>query len=264
MLRRFFSSRAEPMPAVAAAIPDGQRVYAIGDIHGRRDLLDDLLARIDHDDRDRPPAATTLVFLGDIVDRGPESAQVVERLRGLAATRNARFLTGNHEELFLLALRGDPEALRVFCRAGGRETLLSYGMGAAEYATLRYEEIAERLAALVPAAHRAFVESFEDRIVIGDYAFVHAGVKPGVPVGEQRVEDLRWIRQPFLSHRQPFDKLIVHGHTITDEVEDTGVRIGLDTGAYRTGKLTALGLEGKRRWVIDTVAGSRVLTSLAA
>lgn len=259
MLKRLFSSRVERV-IVPASLPAGQRVYAVGDIHGRRDLLDDLLTRIDRDDAARPGAQTTLVFLGDLVDRGPTSAQVVERLLQLSGERpDTRFLLGNHEEIFLLALSGDLEALRLFCRVGGRETILSYGMDEATYAALDYRELAACLPTLVPAAHREFLEAFEDLIVLGDYAFVHAGVKPGVALEAQRAEELRWIREPFLSHRQPFDKFIVHGHTITEDIDDAGVRIGIDTGAYRSNRLTALGLESDQRWVIDTISGTRPL-----
>ena len=256
MISKLFKSRPGAKPALAA-IPEGQRVYAVGDIHGRADLLDTLIAQIEADDRDRGPAETTLIFLGDIVDRGPGSAAVVERLRTLAQQRDAvRFLLGNHEEIFLGALDGEPKALRLFCRIGGRETVLSYGMQAAEYERLDYEELVHRLADLVPEEHRRFLESFEDMIVIGDYAFVHAGVRPDTPLDRQKTADLRWIRDPFLDHRTRLEKTIVHGHTMTDEIETRGHRIGIDTGAYTSGRLTALGLEGHEVWHLQT-GGSR-------
>lgn len=256
MISKLFKSRSVAQPALAA-IPEGQRIYAVGDIHGRADLLDALIALIEADDRDRGPAETTLIFLGDIVDRGPASAAVVERLRTLAQQRGSvRFLLGNHEEIFLGALDGEPKALRLFCRIGGRETVLSYGMEAAEYERLDYEELVHRLADLVPADHRRFLDGFEDMIVIGDYAFVHAGVRPDTPLDRQRTADLRWIRDPFLDHRARLEKTIVHGHTMTDEIEHRGHRIGIDTGAYATGRLTALGLEGREVWHLQT-GGSR-------
>lgn len=250
MLRRFLPARRGSEPV--AAVPPGQRVYAIGDIHGRLDLLDAALARIAADDAARAPAETSLIFLGDLVDRGPDSAGVVERLRRLAAERaNTRFLLGNHEEVFLLSLAGDPRALRLFCRIGGRETLLSYGVAPDDYERLSYEEVAERLTALVPSSHRAFLDGFEQLVVVGDYAFAHAGVRPGVPFADQKVEDLRWIREPFLDHRGALEKVVVHGHTIREEVEFRRHRIGIDTGAYATGRLTVLGLEGEMRWIVD-------------
>lgn len=251
MLNRLFPRRDTP---VAARVPAGQRIYAIGDVHGRRDLLDRLLLMIGQDDAGRPPAQTTLIFLGDYVDRGPDSAGVVDLLRQFATDRevDARFLAGNHEEVFLLALGGDERATRLFCRIGGRETVLSYGIAADDYEQMSYSEVSARLQALVPEAHRAFLTGLEDMIVIGDYAFVHAGIRPGVALAEQRQEDLRWIREPFLNHRGRLEKVVVHGHTISLEVEMPGHRIGLDTGAFQTDRLTALGLEGAERWTLQT------------
>ncbi len=252
MLTKLFKSRGGASAAVAE-LPAGERVYAIGDIHGRLDLLDALLVEVDADDFARPRAKTTLVFLGDLVDRGPQSAEVVERLRCLAGERpGTRFLLGNHEEVFLAALDGSERALRGFCKIGGRETMLSYGIDPHRYERMSYDELAEALEVIVPPEHRAFLRGFEDMVVIGDYAFVHAGVDPGVALCSQDVADLRWIREPFLDHRKRLEKLIVHGHTITPEVEWRAHRIGIDTGAYESGKLTALGLEGGERWLLQT------------
>lgn len=252
MISKLFPSRRRAAET-APAIPEGQRVYAIGDIHGCADLLDELLGRIEADDAERGAAETSIVLLGDLVDRGPDSARVIDRLIALVDVRpGTRFLLGNHEEIFLGALDGEPKALRLFCRIGGRETVLSYGMAAAEYERLDYEELVNRLGQIVPPAHRAFFERFEDMIVIGDYAFVHAGVRPDTPLDQQRGGDLRWIRDPFLDHRSRLGKMIVHGHTITGAVETRPHRIGIDTGAYTTGRLTALGLEGDRRWELQT------------
>lgn len=244
------------------AVPAGERVYAVGDIHGRLDLLDDLLARIDADDAGRPAAATQLVFLGDLVDRGPDTAGVVERLMTLAADgARARFILGNHEEIFLRALGGDMESLRLFVRIGGRETILSYGVSERDYDRTDYDELLALIRRAVPEAHVDFMKSFEDRIEIGDYAFVHAGVRPGVPLDDQRVADLRWIRSTFLNHPGDFGKMIVHGHSISDEADVRGNRIGIDTGAYATGRLTALGLEGERRWFLATDAAGETIAA---
>jgi serine/threonine protein phosphatase 1 len=252
MISKLFPSRRRAIDT-APAIPPGQRVYAIGDIHGCADLLDDLIERVEADDSARGPAETSIIFLGDLVDRGPQSAAVIDRLIALADSRpRVRLLLGNHEEIFLGALDGEPKALRLFCRIGGRETVLSYGMAPDEYERLDYEELVHRLDALVPPAHRAFFARFEDMIVIGDYAFVHAGVRPDTPLDQQRGGDLRWIRDPFLDHRTRLDKMIVHGHTITESVETRPHRIGVDTGAYTSGRLTALGLEGDQRWELQT------------
>ena len=234
-------------------VPAGQRIYAIGDIHGRADLLDALLAQIDADDVTRGPAQSRLVFLGDLIDRGPSSAQVIERAMQVAAgPRNCQFLLGNHEEVFLKALSGDLKALAFFIRIGGRETILSYGISEEEYRSCDYSELLALLLERVPESHRTFLSAFEDLIIAGDFAFVHAGVRPGHPLEQQRASDLRWIRNEFLDHRDGFEKIIVHGHTITDDVDIRAHRIGIDTGAYSSGKLTAMGFEGGERWVLDT------------
>ena len=252
MLRKLFKSR--PSPASApGSIPAGERVYAIGDIHGCADLLDQLLAKIDLDDRARGTARTTLIFLGDLVDRGPESAAVIDRLIALKRARpTARFIMGNHEEIFLGALDGDAKAMRLFCRIGGRETVLSYGITPAAYERCDYGELGAVLESVVPDDHRAFLAAFEDMIEIGDYAFVHAGIRPDRALADQRVADLRWIRDPFLDHARPLEKIVVHGHTIADDIEIGPHRIGVDTGAYSTGVLSAVGLEGNESWRLQT------------
>lgn len=253
MLSRLIGRRARPAPAITHAVPDGQRVYAIGDIHGRLDLLDSLLAQIEADNAGRPRAAVTIVLLGDLVDRGPDSAGVVERLRDLASGETEfRFLLGNHEEVFLAAIDGDEKALRLFCRIGGRETALSYGISPDAYERADYAELAELLRRHVPQPHRDFLAAFENMVVIGDYAFVHAGVDPAVPLDQQRASDLRWIRRSFLDHGAALDRMIVHGHTISDEVDFAPHRIGIDTGAFTTGRLTAIGLERTEHWVMST------------
>ena len=191
--------------------------------------------------------------MGDLIDRGPDGAGVIDRLIALKAERpTTRFLLGNHEEVFLGALAGDEKALRLFCRIGGRETALSYGISAEAYERLDYAELGARLHAVVPAEHRAFLSTFEDMIEIGDYAFVHAGIHPGRPLSDQRTADLRWIRDPFLHHDGPMEKIVVHGHTIADDIEIEGHRIGVDTGAYATGRLSAVGLQDDRPWPIQT------------
>jgi serine/threonine protein phosphatase 1 len=252
MISRFFKSR-QPEPSTLPEIPPGQRIYAIGDVHGRLDLLDDLLMQIGADNAGRRPSATTLLFLGDLVDRGPDSAGVVERVRKLAASDvDVRVLMGNHEEVFLAAVQKDLPALRFCCRIGGRETIISYGISQEEYERLDYAELAERLAELVPPEHIDFMANFEDVIVAGGYAFVHAGFRPNVPIADQRQKDMRWIREPFLEHEGAFEAFVVHGHTILEDIDERTNRIGIDTGAYATGKLTALGLEGVDRWVLQT------------
>jgi len=254
MLKALLRRKPKLAPIDTACLPEGRRVYAIGDIHGRRDLLDQLLDQIVEDDRQRESADTHIVFLGDLVDRGPDSAGVIERAMELAQTLGDRvhFLMGNHEEVYLGAATGDEKLVRFFCKIGGRETILSYDITPQEYNALDMEKLAARIPALLPQRHVDFLAGFEDRIVMGDYAFVHAGVRPGVPIEEQLPKDLRWIREEFIVDEAPHDKLIVHGHTITDDVEECSNRIGIDTGAYMSGMLTALALEGKQRWYLKT------------
>ena len=246
-----FMSRTPPR---VDRMTDGLRVYAIGDIHGRLDLLEELLARIDADDAARGDGVRTqLIFLGDLIDRGPESSGVVERLLGLSrASPNVRFLMGNHEQVFLKAMAGDRRALRFLIRIGGRETLLSYGISAADYQALDFDELAAIAAEKVPAAHLDFLAGFEDWIALGDYLFVHAGLRPGVALDAQEQSDLCWIREEFLNHRDSFGPLVVHGHSITEEIDVRANRIGIDTGAFASGRLTAIGLEGGERWFLST------------
>jgi serine/threonine protein phosphatase 1 len=137
-------------------------------------------------------------------------------------------------------------------RVGGRETILSYGIAAEQYNSCDYDQLAEMLATHVPAEHVAFLETFQDWVEKGDYLFVHAGVRPGVAIAEQSTTDLRWIRDVFLQHKDHHDKMIVHGHSITSDVDICPNRIGIDTGAYTTGRLTAIGLQGSERWFLST------------
>ncbi|MFD1611686.1 metallophosphoesterase family protein [Sphingomonas tabacisoli] len=252
MVLKLLRRAIEPAQATAR-VPDGVRVYAIGDIHGRLDLLDQLLFRIDADERARGPARSEIIFLGDLVDRGPNSAGVVQRALELKRSgRPVRLLMGNHEEVFLKALKGSLEALKFFVKIGGRATILSYGFDESEYERLDYEELLPALIDRVPAEHVAFLESLENQIAIGDYLFVHAGIRPRVPFDQQVGGDLRWIRSDFLDFRGDHGAVIVHGHTITDDVEERPNRIGIDTGAFASGRLTALGLEAGERWYLST------------
>lgn len=251
MLAKLLKSRRSPERC--PAIPAGHRVYAVGDVHGCLAELDQLLALIDADDAARPEAETLLIFIGDLVDRGPASAQVIDRVARLATGRSGvRVLAGNHEEILLHALDGDEKALRLFCRIGGRETAISYGIPLIEYERMDYQELAEALNACVPALHRDLFARLEDMIVLGDYVFVHAGVRPHTALDQQHTDDLRWIRSSFLDHGRPLEKMVVHGHTITDQVDRQPHRIGIDTGAYQTGRLTAIGLESTSCWTLQT------------
>ncbi len=233
--------------------PKRHRAYVIGDVHGCLDLLDRLLARIEAEIESDPQARITIVFLGDVVDRGPSSAQVVERLRTLAIPgAEVFFVMGNHEEVMLKVIAGETDLLQSWLRFGGAETLRSYGVDPRELKKLPSEELATRLKEAIPTAHRRFLSGFADSIAFGDYVFVHAGIRPGIELSEQSQSDLRWIREPFLGDTSDRGFVVVHGHTITNEVEVTSNRIGIDTGAFCTGTLTAVAIEGKKRWLIQT------------
>jgi len=261
MFKNFLLRRSvEVTPAPQPRLSPGRRIYAIGDVHGRLDLLDELLGKIAADGAAREPAQTELIFLGDLIDRGPDSAGVVERLATLsAANGNMRFLLGNHEEVFLSVLSGNYEALKFFNRIGGDTTIASYGIRKGDYAPDDFFEVLDLLRMAVPDHHVAFLERFEDQIIDGDYAFVHAGVRPGVPLAAQKAEDLRWIRHEFLRCDRPFEKVVVHGHTVTAEVEIKSNRIGLDTGAHASGTLSAMGFESDRRWVLQSTLREPVI-----
>jgi serine/threonine protein phosphatase 1 len=253
MLKRLLRRKNTARPIDSATIPEGRRVYAIGDIHGRNDLLQQLLDKIIRDDGERDDAESEIIFLGDLVDRGPDSAGVIETVMRLKEdVGSVRFLMGNHEEVYLAAATGNEKSVRFFNRIGGRETILSYDIPMREYAELDMSQLAKRIPELFPREHVDFIADFEDQIIIGDYAFVHAGIRPGVPLSEQRPKDLRWIREDFLSVQEAHEKVIVYGHTINEEVVETGTRIGIDTGAYYSNKLTALALQGSERWYLDT------------
>lgn len=250
MFRRLLKSarRGEPVASIAA----GQRVYAIGDVHGRLDLFDALLAQIEADHAAREPAVLRLILLGDLVDRGPDSAGVIERAFGLwRGDGDVRMLLGNHEEVFARVLAGDEKALRFFCRIGGRETILSYGIAEGDYLAMDYPELMAAFQSRVPEHHRDFLTRFEDIIEIDDYVFVHAGIRPGVALSDQTHADLRWIRDIFLEHNAPFERIVVHGHTITEQIDVRANRIGIDTGAYAGGPLTAVALHEGKRWFLQ-------------
>ena len=247
--RIFGGLAAQPSPHGA----EGHRAYAVGDIHGRLDLLDRLLAKIEADIAARRAKQNLVVFLGDLIDRGPQSAQVIERLRNWRP-RNAStiFLCGNHEEVMLRVLAGEPTILGDWLKFGGAECLASYGLAATELLEQGEPAALAAIKAAIPVEHQEFVASFADTFRFGDYLFVHAGIRPGRGVAAQEPKDLRWIRHPFLDDPTDHGFVVVHGHTISETVEERINRIGIDTGAYRTGVLTAMGIEGSQRWFLDT------------
>jgi serine/threonine protein phosphatase 1 len=248
-----------PIPkTISAQAPADTRIYAIGDIHGCDGLLAKLLDLIQADAAAAPEQRRLLVYLGDYVDRGPDSAAVIERLRrGPPAGFEAVFLMGNHEALMLDFL-ADPAAGGIWLRNGGRETAASYGVsstnihrgGAAELGKLG--TMRQVPGANLPAPHRTFLDTLVPMHREGDYLFVHAGIQPGLPLTEQRLEDLLWIREPFLSSPDDHGAVVVHGHTPVEAVEFRANRINVDTGAVWTDRLTALVLHGDERRLIQT------------
>lgn len=237
-----------------ATVPDGQVVYAIGDIHGRSDLLTELLALIENDAAGAGPAANTLIFLGDYVDRGPDSRGVIELLStNLPPGLATHFLKGNHEQ-FLLDFLDDPSWLDGWLRNGGEQTWRSYGVDIDGLQDRRAPPAAWREAFLeaLPAAHLRFLTTLELKCVVGDYVFVHAGLRPGVPLDRQVPDDLLWIRYEFLDSEESFGKIVVHGHTPERTPVVRPNRIGIDTGAVFSGSLTALRLENGTRTFLRT------------
>ena len=252
VLKRLFGRKEEISPRTWTA-PEGQRIYAIGDIHGRLDLLDQLIVQIEEDNASRNRVRTQIVFLGDLCDRGPDSCGVIERVMQLAAaSADVRLIAGNHEELLIRAWEGDRRSAGLINRVGGKETMLSYGVDEVEYDAADLDELLNLITTHVPENHIAFLKGAEDWIAAGDYLFVHAGIRPGDAVEEQRTSDLRWIRREFTDFDGDHGMMVIHGHTITDEVDIRTNRVGIDTGAYATGRLTALGIEGTERWFLQT------------
>jgi serine/threonine protein phosphatase 1 len=233
--------------------PRSHRAYAIGDVHGRLDSLKALLDMIEDDVRRRRTRKTTLIFLGDLIDRGPDSAGVIDTLRSFRpAYAKAMFLMGNHEEVMLRVLKGDTGLLGQWLTFGGAECVRSYGVDPLALGKMRPAEAIALLRQTIPRRHVEFIANFADSISFGSYLFVHAGIRPGIGLGEQAQNDLRWIREPFLTDERDHGHVVVHGHTISATVEELPNRIGIDTGAYRTGVLTALGIEGTERWFLQT------------
>lgn len=235
-------------PRTAPAVPEGLALYAVGDIHGRADLLDRLHRAIRADAETRGAAERRIVYLGDYIDRGADSAGVVDRLvDGPLPGFGAVHLCGNHED-FLLRFLTDESVAPHWLHNGGDATLASYGLAAEG----DWTRLQRNLRRALPRRHLAFLEGLALTHAAGDYLFVHAGIRPGLPLDRQRREDLLWIRGEFLDSTAPHGPIVVHGHSIAHDVEFRANRIGIDTGAYMTGRLTGLALEGGERRLIQT------------
>lgn len=265
MFSRLFS-KTKPLPT--ARTPEDCVVWAVGDIHGRSDLSAQLISAIRTDLVASRASRKVIVFLGDHVDRGPNSRGVLDQIVDVASDDRLEVhcLRGNHEER-LEAFLDQPDLGPSWCDYGGREALMSYGVippvmkGDAEGWAAASVALGEAL----PESHRRLLRGQAYSLSIGDYFFAHAGARPGVPLEAQSPEDLMWIRQAFLDHPAPFERVVVHGHTPSETVVWDGRRIGVDTGAYATNVLSAVRLEGETRAVLQaTGRGERVTLSTSA
>ena len=242
------------MPSRVASVPADTLLYAIGDIHGRLDLLDEMFRRIADEAGVFDARRRLLVFLGDYVDRGPDSAGVIDRLLfGLPDGYEGVCLKGNHEAI-MLDFFNRPDRLKVWVHNGAGPTFESYGLDVHGFDWHWGDEAGCRdgLLAAMPDAHRAFLKGLSASYAVGDYFFAHAGARPGVPLERQAPHDLIWIRDLFLYSDEDFGKIVVHGHTPVPEPEVRANRIGIDTGAWMTGRLTALRLYRDTRAFLTT------------
>jgi serine/threonine protein phosphatase 1 len=244
----------EAMPT-RTSVPSGIRVYAIGDIHGCATLLDRLHALIDRDIEAAlvKPEQTLIIYLGDYIDRGPDTAAVLETLTSPPGRRVSRvFLKGNHEDMLLRFLQ-DPDRSFAWCDFGGFETVMSYGIDVGVLLDKgSYRLLRDELAARMPPSHEMFITALKTSFTVGDYFFCHAGVRPGIGLDEQSAQDLMWIREPFLASTSDHGKVVVHSHTPVEAPDVRPNRIDIDTGAYATGRLTALVLDGFERRFLTT------------
>lgn len=238
------------------SLPPGRRLYCVGDIHGRLDLLEELHEMIRADGREFT-GSKAVIYLGDFIDRGSQSKQVIDLLIEQPLDGfEAIHLMGNHEQT-LLDFLAEPQAAAAWLGFGGQVTLLSYGVGLGRVQMMQQVEVLrDELEEKLPGSHLEFLTSCKVTHTEGNYCFVHAGIRPGVPLEQQVPQDLMWIRDEFIRSKQDHGVIVVHGHSITEEVEMQPNRIGIDTGAYYSGLLTALVLEGDQQRLLQTGRGA--------
>ncbi len=244
----FLKNLASRRKQVRYRIPEGVRVYAVGDVHGRADLLESLHQRMAADAGSAPAARNVAVYLGDYVDRGLQVREVLDvLLAGPPPGFEAVYLRGNHEEMMLRFLE-DPAHLESWLSIGGQATLLNYRVAVPNNGSTlkRSPEVRDELVRALPEGHLFFLRLLQTSFALGDYFFVHAGVRPGVPLNQQKPEDLLWIRNGFLSCDTGHGARIVHGHSIVQRPEILPHRVNLDTGAYASGVLSCAVLEGEQ------------------
>jgi serine/threonine protein phosphatase 1 len=237
-MRPFFSQNSR---SIAASTPADTRIYAVGDIHGRADLLIETIACIDEDRIRRPIGAAFEVYLGDYIDRGPDSKAVIDLLSRRLVEHRAVCLCGNHEDLMASFIQ-DPASLPHWRKLGGMQTLASYGVG--ERANETKTDLHRRFHEALPYTHQLFLRCLRDSFCCGDFLFVHAGIRPAIAIEQQQRDDLLWIRHEFLNSNHDHGKFVVHGHTPVPHPDIRHNRINIDTGAWHTGTLTCIAIEG--------------------
>jgi len=226
------------------------RTIAIGDIHGCADLLPNVFAAIDHHIARTAPTRALHVYLGDYIDRGPASRQTIDLLIERSRRHESIFLKGNHEA-FLFEVLQDASRLEAWKQYGGFQTLMSYGLTPSLRPDREEQDaLVQALRHAMPDHHRRFLGNLRSSFHCGDFFFAHAGVRPGVPLRHQREEDLLWIRDEFLQSEEDFGKFVVHGHTPVPKPEIRPNRINIDTGAFATGILTLLTIQGEQMFAI--------------
>jgi serine/threonine protein phosphatase 1 len=242
MLSALRSTKATAKPR----LPDGVRIYAISDIHGCAHLLEQMLRVIDADVAHSRPRHAIEVYLGDYVDRGPDSRATLDLLIRRSRRGNTVFLKGNHEAFLDVVFR-DPTRMTNWFQVGGMQTLISYGLSPSLHPDDEEQrELVREFAATLPPQHLDFLQRLRLTFTCGDFFFVHAGVRPGIALSEQQEDDLLWIREKFLRSQKNFGKYVVHGHTPVRSAEVLSNRANIDTGAYATGNLTLLSIQGSR------------------
>ena len=254
---KFLKNKSAPDERIYA-MPDGEIVYAIGDVHGCFQSMIDLLDKIEADRLSRKEEKSTVVFLGDLIDRGPSSREVLDYLMNYFPNwTNVAFLRGNHEEVMLDVLSGNISAMRSWFDFGGKECARSYGVENFGQLQINPDHIMMSLQRCVPKEHLKFLDSFSDAFAFGDYLLVHAGIKPRVAIEDQSPYDMRWIRSSFLDYKKPHPVKVVHGHSVVDDgPENHNNRIAVDTGAHKGRPLTAVRLcAGEEKFIQSDVLG---------
>ncbi|WP_371396488.1 metallophosphoesterase family protein [Fretibacter rubidus] len=226
---------------VAPSGPNNAIGFMIGDVHGCFDALQELLMKIEDERRAHPERDADIIFLGDLMDRGPASKEVIAFLKDYNPDfANVHFIMGNHEEVMLQVLSGDTDAMMSWFQFGGKTCARSYGVESLGAVLMDPDRVISDIQRAVPEDHLEFIRGFKDYHMFGDFMCVHAGIKPGVALTEQSAADMRWIRKRFLDYKKPHPHMIVHGHSVVEAAEILPNRIAVDTGACHGGPLTAL------------------------